>query len=285
MISSFIPAGRRHSGSRSWRRSRPAYRFWRRGAGVRRRRLPASRTRPPSSWRSPTIRSRWPRATTGSGPDSPSDSTSTGRGGSSSGATASGPMRRPRSGHGSRRSGLMPEPTAVFLAVGGSRRRGVVEAAGRVVDRGGEATVVVGDPGPWAAEKLDPRIRMIALWPVERRRWPMRIEQWSLYGAPAGAFRLVGRGRLAGSAERAYASFERRVADRLHRRLALPALRSLFGDIRHRVLQASLAAGAPLDVIVIADAPSIPLAARLVRSRPHPAAERPLVTFSVGWTG
>jgi hypothetical protein len=122
---------------------------------------------------------------------------------------------------------------------------------------------------------------MIALWPVERRRWPVRAEQWAIYAAPAFAFRLVGRGRLAMPAARARARFERRIADRFHRRVAMPALRSLFGDIRHRVLRDQLGPASAVDVIVVADAPSIPLAARLVEHPPTPDGHAAMVTFSV----
>jgi hypothetical protein len=149
----------------------------------------------------------------------------------------------------------MPERGVLFLAVGGTRRRGVVEAASRVVAAGGRASVVVGDPADWAADPCPPQVEILALWPVERRRPVFRFEQ-GLLAAPGLALRAVGRT----SAQAAYRS---RVADRIHRRLTGPAIRATFGDIRHRLVRRHTNEHRP-QVLIIADAPSVPLATRLL---------------------
>jgi len=159
----------------------------------------------------------------------------------------------------------MTDRYVLLLAVGGTRRRGVVEAASQVVAAGGRARVVIGDPDAWSAETFDPRVDVVALGPAERRRIPVRVEQALLYTGPVSVLRAVGGERVA----RTYRS---RVADRVHRR-ALPLIRTLFGDRRHR----QLGPGPAVDALVVADSPSMPLATRLLRDGLDPA----LVTFDV----
>jgi hypothetical protein len=152
----------------------------------------------------------------------------------------------------------MGEPDVVFLAVGGDRRRGVIEAAGQVVAAGGRATVIVGASALW--DEVDPRVRVVALDPVEGRRVPMRVERGLLHVAPGALLRGVGRLAGRSRAERLGSAYRRRFAERVERRVTRPALRSIFGDIRPELVRQEVAAQAP-GLVVIADAASLPLAA------------------------
>jgi hypothetical protein len=118
--------------------------------------------------------------------------------------------------------------------------------------------VIVGDPALW--DGFDPRVRVVALDPVEGRRVPMRVERGLLHVAPGALLRGVGRLAGRSRAERLGSTYRRRFADRVERRVTRPALRSIFGDVRPDLIRQEVTAQAPR-LVVIADAASLPLAA------------------------
>jgi hypothetical protein len=152
----------------------------------------------------------------------------------------------------------------LILALGGTRKRAVVADAAEVVALGGTVTVLISSAADWRRERFAPGVRVVDLAELEGRRLPLRVERAVLYRAPRLAFRAVGRGRLAGWTKRAGRAYEQRIADRLHRRVFLPAYRRLRDDQVPQRLAEQVVTDTPADLLVVADPASIPLAARVV---------------------
>ncbi|MFE9655274.1 MULTISPECIES: hypothetical protein [unclassified Micromonospora] len=156
----------------------------------------------------------------------------------------------------------------LILALGATRKRAVVEDAAEVVARGGRVTVLITSAADWRRERFAPGVRVVDLTELEGRRLPLRVERAVLYRAPRLAFRAVGRGRLAGWTKRAGRAYERRIADRVHRRVFLPAYHRLRNDLVPQRLAERVVTETAADLLVVADPASIPLAARIVRQSP-----------------
>jgi hypothetical protein len=88
----------------------------------------------------------------------------------------------------------------------------------------------------------------------------MAAEQLVLFRGPTSLLRRVG-GRRGGRLASAY---ERRIADRLHRRGFLPLYRRLWRDSAERPLEAFRRQQGSFDAIVVTDPQSFPVALRLV---------------------
>ena len=102
----------------------------------------------------------------------------------------------------------------LFLSVGGTRRRAVVEESAQVLADGGTATVVVDRAAPWSKETFATGVTVVELAGLEQRRPALRFEQAVLYKAPRKVLRTVGRGPLRRFAKRAEKAYERRIASR-----------------------------------------------------------------------
>ncbi|WDZ87813.1 hypothetical protein [Micromonospora cathayae] len=157
----------------------------------------------------------------------------------------------------------MAAQRTIFLALGGNRARVVVEESARVVAGGGRATVVVDELTAWRGQRFAPGVRVVELARLQRAHLPVAAEQLIVHRAPRAALRVVGRGRLTGWSQRASRAYDRRIAGRVHRRLFLPVYHRLWGDVRHRLLRRQIAREG-VDLLVVADPVSIPVAARLV---------------------
>ncbi|MEV6629634.1 hypothetical protein AB0M54_02635 [Actinoplanes sp. NPDC051470] len=148
----------------------------------------------------------------------------------------------------------------LFLAEGGTRKRAAAIDAVRVLDAGGEATLVVRDFAAWKNERLDKRIRVIDVDKLEKRYGWMRAEQALLVRGPRAAFRLVGLGPVKRLSQRAAGAWDRRVATPLHQRTFLPLLRRRPAARPPALIRQHLGSRAGVDLLVVTDPASMPAA-------------------------
>lgn len=153
----------------------------------------------------------------------------------------------------------------LILALGATRKRAVVEDAAAVVARGGTVTVLISSAANWRRERFASDVRMINLAELEGRVLPLRLERAVLYRVPRLLFRTIGRGRLAAWTKRAGRAYEKWIADRVHRRVVLPTYRRLRSSQVPQQLADRAVAETRVDLLVVADPASIPLAARIIR--------------------
>jgi hypothetical protein len=149
----------------------------------------------------------------------------------------------------------------LFLALGASRKRAVVEECKQVVADGGTAAVVVDSLLPWQRAGLPDGVPLIDAAALQRTHAPMRVEHLLVYRGPRFLLHRVLRRR----AKRAVSGYEKRVADRFHRRVFLPIYRRLWGNARGQAVAQHIAgSGQRYDWIIVADSPSMPDAVRLL---------------------
>ncbi len=163
----------------------------------------------------------------------------------------------------------------LFLALGASRKRAVVEECKQVVAGGGTAAVVVDSPAPWQRAGLPAGVALIDAAELQRTRLPMRIEHLVVYRGPRFVLHRVLRRR----AERAVGAYEKKVADRFHSRVILQVYNRLWGEARGPLVAQHLARSEqPYDWIIVTDSPSMPDAVRLLDTLRGPA---PGVAYSI----
>lgn len=179
----------------------------------------------------------------------------------------------------------MADQRVLFLALGGARKRAVTEESAEVAERGGHPVVLVADRTAWRRERFAPGVQVVSLTDLEARQFPVRVEQTVLFRAPRFAFRVVGRGPLASFGKRAGKAYERRVADRVHRRLFLPAYRRLQRVGPFALLVRHVLRPAPPTLVVVTDPASIPLAAELVREAHAWTSTAPRVAYGLDYVG
>ncbi|WP_405425501.1 hypothetical protein [Micromonospora sp. NBC_00617] len=177
----------------------------------------------------------------------------------------------------------MAEQRVLFLAVGGARKRAVLEESAEVVAGGGSATVLISDAAAWRRERFPAGVRVVSLADLDRRRLPVRVEQNLLFRAPRFAFRMAGRGRLAAFSKRAGKAYERRIADRVHRRIFLPAYGRLQRGGQFPLLARHVLRAAPPELMVITDPASIPLGAQIARDAAEYGSAAPRVCFGLDY--
>jgi hypothetical protein len=147
----------------------------------------------------------------------------------------------------------------LFLALGGSRWRAVVEECGQVIADRGTATVVFDSTASRQRAALPDGVTLIDVVKIERTRGPMRVEHLLVYRGPRFVLRRVLRSR-AEPVLRAY----RKVADRFHRRIFLPVYRPFQVESRAGVIAREISRHPPYDWIIVADSRSMPVAVRLL---------------------
>lgn len=169
----------------------------------------------------------------------------------------------------------------LFLALGGTRRRAVVEESAQVVADGGTAVVLVDQAKTWHRETFDPGVEVIELSRLERLHPPRRMEKVLLFKGPGALFRLVGRGPLRQWATETRKTYERRIANVAHRALILPADRRVWGAVRQRLIHRHvLHHRRPFDLLVVSDLDSMVTAAHLLDSYPASNLPEPQVSYS-----
>jgi hypothetical protein len=163
----------------------------------------------------------------------------------------------------------------LFLALGAGRRLAVTEESRRLAEAGERPVVLVDDRRGWAAETFAPGVTVLSLREQSAGHWPETTEQLVLFRVPKALIRRVG-GRRGGKLASAY---QRRIAERLHRRAFLPLYRRLWRDAADRPLEAFRRRQGRFDAIVVTDPQSLPVAQRLVG--PAGRADAPRVAFRI----
>lgn len=154
----------------------------------------------------------------------------------------------------------------LFLALGAARKRAVAEESAAVIAAGGRAVIVVGQKKPWATEKIPPGVRLVTLGELEARHLPRRIERAVLYQGPRRVAGVIGRGRLRARTKKALKAYEKVVAGRVHRRVFLPLHRKVWPTAGARMVQRCFGRDGGPELVVVADALSIPRAVELSES-------------------
>ncbi|WP_335936358.1 hypothetical protein [Streptomyces sp. PTD5-9] len=154
----------------------------------------------------------------------------------------------------------------LFLALGASRKRAVLDESAEAASNGAQVIVVVDKKKSWSGAKFAPGVRVATFKELEARHLPRRLEHAVLYSAPRATVRAIGQGPLRGRSRRALKAYERRVAGRVHRKVFMPLHRRLWPDSRARMVSAAFAARGGLDLLVVSDALSVPRAVELMQA-------------------
>ncbi|WP_199752443.1 hypothetical protein [Actinoplanes sp. ATCC 53533] len=148
----------------------------------------------------------------------------------------------------------------LFLALGAGRRRAVVEESAKVVANGGTATVVVATAHPWTAE-IASGVTVIDSSVLHRAQLPWRIERLVVYRGP----RFVLKKALGRRGKSAVRTYEKKVADRFHRRVFLPIHKRLRRDVRSQLIAQHITRSPrPYEWIVVTDSRSMPEAVEVL---------------------
>ena len=151
----------------------------------------------------------------------------------------------------------------LFIALGANRRAAVVADSRQLAEAAGQPVVLVSQPGPWEDETFAPGVAVVPLSALAGRHWPMRAEQLLLFRGPSFVLRRVA-GRGTARADRVVAAYRRRFANRVHRRVFLPAYGRVWRRGEDRELATFLRERGPFEAIVVADAHSFPMAQRVL---------------------
>jgi hypothetical protein len=168
----------------------------------------------------------------------------------------------------------------LFLALGASRKRAVVEESAEVAERGGRAVVLVADRKPWLDQTFAPGVEVVTADELQARHLPMRLERLVLYRVPRLVVRVAGRTPLGGKAKRALKAYERKVAGRIHRRVFIPAHRRMWPRTADRMIWRHFAASGP-ELLVVADALSVSRAVQLVEAWESDRLAVPKVVYGI----
>ncbi|WP_149183139.1 hypothetical protein [Streptomyces sp. TRM49041] len=169
----------------------------------------------------------------------------------------------------------------LFLALGASRKRAVVEESGAVAAAGGRAVVLVGQKQPWAAQSFAPGVELMTLADLEARHLPRRLERAVLYQGPRRVAGVVGRGRLGARTKKALKAYEKRVAGRVHRRLFMPLHRRVWPTAAARMVGRCFGERGGPELVVVADALSMRRAVELMEAWHADGRGTPRVCYSV----
>ncbi|HEX6967834.1 MAG TPA: hypothetical protein VF174_03280 [Micromonosporaceae bacterium] len=170
---------------------------------------------------------------------------------------------------------------ALFLALGATRRRAVLEEAAQVLAKGGRVVVLIDSLSAWHSEFFPSGVDVVDIGKLEQRHLPRKLEALVLYRIPCGLLQVIGRGPLRELARRAIKSYRRRIADRVHRRLFLPLYRRVWSQKRAQIIERYVLRGVSFDVVVVSDPLSMPDAVRLLHYYEQLGVTPPKVTYSV----
>jgi hypothetical protein len=167
----------------------------------------------------------------------------------------------------------------LFVALGGNRKRAVTDESADVIASGGSAVVLVDDAAPWASVSFADGVEVVQAARIAAAHWPRRVESLVLYRGPQFVMhRAAGRGTP--RARRLVKAYQRRVADRVHRRLFLPLYAKVFGGRSERAVEQRLARLGPFDLLVVADVVSLPDVHRLLKAGLR-VGGKPRVAFTI----
>ncbi|MGI5398949.1 hypothetical protein ACQEVG_05715 [Streptomyces sp. CA-135486] len=169
----------------------------------------------------------------------------------------------------------------LFLALGASRKRAVVEESAEVVARGGRAVVLVGVRKPWLDQGFAPEVELVTADELEASHLPRRLERLVLYRVPRLVVRVAGRGPLRSRAKRALKAYERRVAGRIHRRVFVPLHRRVWPRLADRMVWRHFSPRKGPELMVVADALSVPRAVQLIQAWESEGLAVPRVSYGI----
>ncbi|MFB7232902.1 hypothetical protein ACFCY9_34750 [Streptomyces fimicarius] len=152
----------------------------------------------------------------------------------------------------------------LFLALGASRKRAVLDESAELRANGAQVMVIVDKKKSWLKVEFAPGVVVTTLKELEATHLPRRVEHAVLYRAPRATVRAVGRGPLRRPARRGLKAYERRLAAKVHRKVFMPVYRRLWPDAQARTVLAPFVARGGLDLLVVSDALSVPRAVRLL---------------------
>ncbi|WP_228991156.1 hypothetical protein [Streptomyces sp. DH8] len=152
----------------------------------------------------------------------------------------------------------------LFLALGASRKRAVLDESAELRANGAQVIVVVDKKKSWANAEFAPGVVVTTLKELESRHLPRRVEHTLLYRVPRATARALDRGPLRGRTRRGLKAYEQRIAAKLHRKIFVPAHRRLWPDAPARMVLAPFAARGGLDLLIVSDALSVRRAVRLL---------------------
>jgi hypothetical protein len=149
----------------------------------------------------------------------------------------------------------------LFLALGASRKRAVVDECAKVVADGGTATVMVDAIKQWQRAGFGTGVTVFDAAVLLRARLPMRIERLVVYRGP----RFVLNKAPGRWGRRAAGAYQEKVADRFHRRVFMPAYARLRGKPRGQLVAEHITRSPrPFDWIVVTDPVSMPVAVQVL---------------------
>lgn len=166
----------------------------------------------------------------------------------------------------------------LFLAVGATRRRAVAAESARVVAEGGRAVVVIGKEKAWHDTDFAPGVDVVVRAGLDLRSPARSVEWLLLFRLPRKVYRTVARGPLRGPVS-AMGRLHERVALSMQRGVVLPLHRRRFKD-GPRDDGKHVLHGSSFDLIVAADAASIPDALKLLAGASADEV-RPRVAYSL----
>ncbi|GAA3371500.1 hypothetical protein GCM10020367_22420 [Streptomyces sannanensis] len=169
----------------------------------------------------------------------------------------------------------------LFLALGGSRKRAVVEESADVVAAGGRAVVLVDRKKSWASVAFAPGVEVVTPDELEARHLPRRIERFVLFRIPRLVASVLGVGPVRRMSRRALKAYERRVAGRVHRRVFLPVHRRVWPTVADRIARRHFGGGGGPELLVVTDPWSVQHAVRLMEAWESDRLATPCVTYSV----
>jgi glycogen synthase len=168
--------------------------------------------------------------------------------------------------------------SVLFLALGATRRRAVVEESARVVAAGGRAVVLIAESAMWRRDPFAPGVEVVPLGEIEPRTTP-RFAEWAVfYRLSRVPLRLLAATPMAEWSRSTERKYERRLMRRVrsgsHLLRADPAVEPVTDrdtrvrdDVRALMIKWRLLGGRGFDLLVVTDPASMPEAVRLTRDR------------------
>ncbi|GAA3371516.1 hypothetical protein GCM10020367_22500 [Streptomyces sannanensis] len=173
----------------------------------------------------------------------------------------------------------------LFLALGASRKRAVIEESAEVVAAGGRAVVLIQRKKSWKSVEFAPGVDVLTSDELDAAHMPRRIEHLVLYRIPRFVISMFGIGPVRRLTRRVHKAYKRRVASRIHNKLFMPVHRRLWPALSARMMRSHFAqapGGGP-DLMVVTDSLSVRLAMHLLDTWERDGLALPRVSYSIDY--
>lgn len=170
----------------------------------------------------------------------------------------------------------------LFLALGASRRRAVIDESAQVVRSGGQAVVVIDSLDRWSRPAFDPGVEVVDLAKLVAM---VRLERTTLFTAPRAVARRVGRWRLRKPVNRVRGAYEHHIANRVHRKVFLPTYRRMVFRMAPRLIERHVLRGRTFDLVVISEPRAMPVAVHLLDSFAADGGKPPELAYGIEYSG